>query len=145
MGGFESFVPMIAGSAMSMAGQAAKNSAARDAASAQAEVQARQNQILLQRQAAEEQQQRDLLAKASATQRAKMGAVGMGGAGGSAAAILAGMSEDTAESIAASAQSAQLKLRTSSPASGSGQSLLDMATMGKSGLSVFQSFYDSMD
>jgi hypothetical protein len=145
MGGFAAFVPMIAATAMNVASQASRNSAARDAASAQAEAQTRQNQMILQRQAAEEAQQRDLLAKASATQRARMGALGMDGAGGSAAAILAGMSEDTAENIAASAQSAQLKLRGLSSSVSSRSNLLDAATAGNSGLSVFKSFFESVD
>lgn len=53
------------------------------------------------------------------------------------------MSQDTAENIAGSAQAAQLKLRGSAP--GAGGNLLDAATAGKSGLSVFKSFYDAMD
>lgn len=145
MSGFEAMVPMAITAVSTVAGAAGKAMAADEAASAQAEAQARQNQVILQRQAAEEQQQRDLLAKASATQRARMGASGMGGVGGSADAILAGMSQDTAESIAGSAQSAQLKLRGASSSAGSGTNLLDVATAGNSGLSVFKSFYESMD
>lgn len=145
MSGFEAMIPMAATVASTAAGIAGRSAAAEQAAAAQADAQARQNQLILQRQAADEQQQRDLLAKATATQRAKMGALGVDGSGGSADAILAGMSQDTAESIASSAQAAQLRLRGSSSASGSGPSLLDAATAGKSGLSVFRTFYDSLD
>lgn len=142
MSGFEAMIPIAVTAASTVAGAVGK-SAADTAAATQAEAQARQNQLILQRQAAEAQQQRDLLAKASATQRARMGALGLGGSGGSADAILAGMSQDTAESIAASGQAAQFKLRGSTP--GSGTNLLDAATAGNSGLSVFKSFYDSLD
>jgi hypothetical protein len=145
MSGFEAIIPMAVTAASTVAGAASRSAAAEQAAAAQADAQARQNQLILQRQAADQQQQRDLLAKASATQRARMGALGMDGSGGSADAILAGMSQDTADSIAASAQAAQLKLRGSSAGSSSGSNLLDAATAGQSGLSVFKSFYDSMD
>ncbi|KIL97446.1 hypothetical protein CCC_00507 [Paramagnetospirillum magnetotacticum MS-1] len=145
MSGFETIVPVVASAAMSVAGQASRASAANEAAAAQADAQARQNQLILQRQAADQQQQRDLLEKASATQRARMAASGMDGSGGSADAILAGMSQDTADSINASAQTAQLKLRNPSSGSSMGSNLLDLTTGGNAGLSVLKSFYDSME
>ncbi|EME70388.1 hypothetical protein H261_08698 [Paramagnetospirillum caucaseum] len=134
-------IPMAIGTVSTVAGAAGRSAAADKAAAAQAEAQARQNQLILQRLAAEEKQQRDLLAKASATQRARMGALGMDGSGGSAEAILAGMSKETADGIAASGQAALLRLQPARAASGA--NLLDGAAAAKSGLSVFKSFYDA--
>jgi hypothetical protein len=144
MGGFAAFVPMIASTAMSMASQASKNSAAEDAAQTQAEAQDRQNQYVLQNQAREQERQQNLLEQASATQRARMGAQGLGG-GGSADAILAGMAEDTAQTIVDSNQAAQARVdRTSRRrVQSGGGNLLDSALGGQNGLSVFKSFYGS--
>lgn len=146
MSGFESMIPMIASTAMSVAGQASKNSAAEASAQAQAEAQDRQNQYLYQQQEREQQQQRNLLEKASATQRARMGAQGVGN-GGSANAILSGMAEETAQSILDSNQAAQARYsRTAGRRSqAGGGNLLDSAMKPSSVLSVFSSFYGSND
>ncbi len=141
MGGFASFIPMIASTAMSMA---SKNSAAEDSAQAQAEAQDRQNQSIYQQQAQEDLRQQNLLERALASERARMGASGLGG-GGSADAIVAGMAEDTAQNILASNQAAQARAnRTISRRSSSsgGRNLLDSAN---TGLSIFKSFYGSGD
>ena len=142
MSGFEVVAPLALGAASTVAGAIAKNQAASASAQAQADAQARQNQLVLQQQAAQEQQQLDQLAKDSATRRAHMAANGMDGAGGSAAAILAGMSADTADAINQSSQRAQLKLQSAN--TGSSSNLLDAAGNTQTGLSVFRSFYDSM-
>lgn len=146
MGGFAAFIPMIASTAMSMASQASKNSAEADAAQAQADAQDRQNQYVYQQQARDQERQQSLLEQASATQRARMGASGLGG-GGSADAILAGMAEDTAQNIIDSNQAAQARLdRANSRRTQSGSgSLLDSALSPKNGLSVLTSFYGSGD
>ncbi len=141
MGSFASYIPMIASTAMSMA---SKSSAAEDTAQAQAEAQARQNQSIYLQQAQEEQRQQNLLERALASERARMGASGLGG-GGSADAIVAGMAEDTAQNILASNQAAQARAnRTASRRSsgGGGRNLLDSAG---NGLSIFKSFYGSGD
>lgn len=139
MSGFEAIVPMAIG-AVSAVGQGRAADAAAQAQSAAVD---RQNQAIIQQQAADEKRQRDLLEKATATQRARMGASAAGGSGGSADAILAGMSQDTAESIAESAQLAQNRLKSYRGAGGSSGNLLD--TAGSQGLSVFKSFYGGMD
>lgn len=141
MAGYASIIPMAVSAVSSVAGAASRSSAASDAAEAQADSVARQNALVLQQQATEERRQRDLLAKASATQRANTAALGMDGSGGSSDAILAGMSADTAQAIADSAQSAQNRLKTYQSSSSS--NLLESG-LGQ-GLSVFRSFYGSGD
>lgn len=146
MGSFASFMPMIASTAMSMASQASKNSAAEDAAEAQAEAQDRQNQYAYQQQAQEQERQRNLLEQASASQRARMGALG-GGGGGSSDAILAGMAEDTAQSILEGNMAAQARYdrAASRRIRGGSGSLLDSVMSQGNALSIFKSFYGSSD
>ncbi|CUW37451.1 conserved protein of unknown function [Magnetospirillum sp. XM-1] len=146
MSGFEAMVPLIASTAMSVAGQVSKNSAAEDAAQAQAEAQDRQNQYIYQQQEREQRQQRNLLEQASATQRARMGALGVGN-GGSANAILSGMAEDTARSILDSSQAAQARYgrAASRRFQAGGGNLLDSVLKPANVLSVFTSFYGSGD
>lgn len=140
MSGFETIVPMVS-AGMGMATSIGSAYQAQNAASAQTEAITRQNQLILQRQAQEDQNQRNLLEQAASTQRARMGAQGMDGNGGSADAILAGMAENTANSVAAGDTSALLKLRPTP----SGDNLLSAAGgIGRSGLSVFSSFYDAL-
>lgn len=143
MSGFESIVPMAIGAVSAVGGAVGQDRAADAAAKAQSEAVDRQNQAIAQQQAAEEKRRRDLLEKASATQRARMAASGMGGGGGSADAILAGMSQETAESIADSAQLAQNRLKSYRGGGGASSNLLDTAA--SQGLSVFRSFYGGID
>ncbi len=144
MSGFESMIPMVASTAMSVASQVGRNSAAEDAAEAQAEAQNRQNQYIYQQQEREQQRQRNLLEQATASQRARMGALGVGG-GGSADAILAGMAEDTAQAILDSNQAAQARYeRTASRRTqAGGGNLLDSALNPGNAFSIFKSFYGS--
>lgn len=144
MSGFESMIPMLASTAMSVASQVGRNSAAEDAAEAQAEAQNRQNQYIYQQQEREQERQRNLLEQATASQRARMGALG-GGGGGSADAILAGMAEDTAQAILDSNQATQARYdRTASRrAQAGGGNLLDSALNPGNALSIFKSFYGS--
>ncbi|WP_242443000.1 hypothetical protein [Magnetospirillum sp. 15-1] len=146
MSGFEAVIPLVASTAMSVAGQISKNSAAEDAAQAQAEAQDRQNQYIYQQQEREQQRQRNLLEQATASQRARMGALGVGGGGGSADAILAGMAEDTAQSILESNQAAQARYDRAASRrtqASSGGNLLDSALKPGNALSIFTSFYGS--
>jgi len=145
MSGFESIIPMVASTAMSVASQVGRNSAAEDAAEAQAEAQNRQNQYIYQQQEREQERQRNLLEQATASQRARMGALGVGGGGGSADAILAGMAEDTAQAILDSNQAAQARYeRTGSRrAQAGGGNLLDSALNPGNAFSIFKSFYGS--
>lgn len=138
MSGFETIAP-LAMSGLGLASSLGQSSAQQSAAEAQAEAQAQQNQLILQRQAQEDENQRNLLEQAAATQRARTGAMGVDG-GGSADAILAGMADNTADNIAAGDQSAQLRLRPVR----SQDNLLSSAGLGRSGLSVFSSFYDGL-
>ncbi len=147
MSGFEAMIPMAVTAASSVAGAISKNSAAGDAPQAQAEAQDRQNQYIYQQQLRDQNHQQNLLEQATATQRARMGALGLGG-GGSADAILAGMAEDTAQSILEANQAAQARYdRAASRRSqaGGSNSLLDSALSPSNALSVFKSFYGSGD
>ena len=138
MSGFETIAPMVMGG-LGVANSIGQATAQQSATEAQAAAAERQNQLILQRQAQEDQRQRNLLDQAAASQRAHLGALGVDGNGGSADAILAGMAESSAADINAADQMAQLRTRPVQ-----GQDNLLSGALGKSGLSVFQSFYDQM-
>jgi hypothetical protein len=142
MSGFQSLIPLAtAGSGASDIASALGGNTAQSATiDAQNQDIAQRNALVAAQQAQQDQQQRNLLEQQQATARAQMGAWGTGGDGGSADAILQGMAQRSADSIAANDQLASLRMRNpvNLLSSGSSNGLAD-------GLSVFQSFYGGSD
>lgn len=134
MSGFESIIPLAASAASTIAGGVVKNSAQSAAAEEQVRALDRRNQLVAAQQSQQAQQQRNLLEQQQATARARMGAWGVGNDGGSADAILQGMAQRTAESIAGNDQLASLKMQNRA-------NLLTSGSGSGNGLGVFQSFY----
>jgi hypothetical protein len=141
MGGFEAAAIPVAMTVASQAiGSQQRQNSAEAAAQAQYQAADQRNQLVAAQQAQEEKRQRNLLAQQQAAVRARMGAWGTGGGGGSADALLQGMAQQTAESLAESAGLAALKRparRQSLLDDGAGDAL-DMVGQG---LNVFKSFY----
>lgn len=109
MGGTNSMLPMIMQGASMVAQQAGGQSAANAQAQSQADQINLQNQLLVQQQEQQVKQQRDLLKRQAASARAAL-AAGTGGiSGGSGAALLAGLSRQSAEDIAAGLNTASLR------------------------------------
>ena len=134
MSGFESVIPLAATAASSVVSSASTNNAATEAQNAATN---QRNQLIATQQAQQDEQQRNLLDQQQATARAQMGAWGTAGdGGGSADAILSGMAQRSADSIASGDQVAALR-----------QSRATLLTSdsnnphGADGLNVFQSFY----
>lgn len=82
---------------------------AKAAANAQAQQQAAQSQLLWQQQEQRAKQQRDLLKRQVATARASLAGGGMGIAGGSGEALMAGLVRRTEEDISDGASAASLR------------------------------------
>lgn len=109
MGGTSTMLPMIMQGASMIAQQADGQSTANAQAQSQADQINLQNQLLVQQQQQQVKQQRDLLKRQTASARAAL-AAGTGGiSGGSGAALLAGLSRQSAEDIAAGLDSASLR------------------------------------
>lgn len=136
MSGYESFIPMAISAAGSMSSAFNKSDSQTAAIDAQNQEIDRRNQLIAAQQAQQDQQQRNLLDQQQASARAQMGAWGTGGDGGSADAILEGMAQRSADSIAGGDQVAALKIQNRANLLTSGSS----DTLGN-GLGVFQSFY----
>lgn len=136
MSSYENFVPMV----MNAANGAMANPSRDDRAEARNQAVERDNQVIATQQAEQERQRRNLLDQQQATARAQMGAWGVGGDGGSADAILDGMAQATAGTIAAEGRTARLRMERNRgrARTGGGTNLLD--GLGD-GLSIFQSFY----
>lgn len=143
MSAFEQFIPL----ATSMGGTAMTTSRKSDAApaalDAQAEDAARQTQLLQMQQAQRDEQQSNLLDQAAASERAQMAAMGIGGGGGSADAIIGGLTEQTANRIAANDRMTALRVPVvrSNLLRRNADSLAPMAQ----GLNVMTSFFDAAD
>jgi hypothetical protein len=92
-----------------IAQQAGSQSTANAQAQSQADQINLQNQLLVQQQDQQAKQQRDLLKRQVASARAALAAGAGGASGGSGAALLAGLSRQSAEDIAAGVNSASLR------------------------------------
>ena len=139
MSGFESILPMAATAASSMTSAITKNDSQNAAIAAQNDAINQRNQMIATQQAQQDQQQRNLLDQQQATARAQMGAWGTAGdGGGSADAILAGMAQRTADSIAMGDQMVGLRQNHTNLLTSSSSNPL-----APGGLDVFQSFYGS--
>jgi phosphotransacetylase len=139
MSGFESFIPMAATAASSLMSTSSKADSQNAAITAQNDATNQRNQMIATQQAQQDQQQRNLLEQQQATARAQMGAWGTAGdGGGSADAILAGMAQRTADSIANGDQMVGLRQNHSNLLSSNSSNPLV-----PNGLDVFQSFYGS--
>lgn len=90
MAGFESIAIPLASGALGIAGQAGQQNAAQKAQAQQAEA---ANQTLADQYERESRKRRSLLEREMATARARLGAMGVGGAGGSGAAVLDGLQQ----------------------------------------------------
>ncbi|MDO8608514.1 MAG: hypothetical protein Q7R40_18435 [Phaeospirillum sp.] len=135
MSSYASLIPTAIG-----AGSAVSSSMDRSASlAAQNQEINRRNQLIAAQQVQQAQQKRNLLDQQQASARAQMGVWGTGGDGGSAAAILQGMAQRTADSIAGDDQVSALKMQKGANLLTSGS---NSAAAG--GLGVFQSFYDGM-
>jgi hypothetical protein len=137
MSGFESIIPLAATAASSIMSSVSKSDAQSAAVDAQNQATTQRNQLIATQQAQQDEQQRNLLDQQQATARAQMGAWGTAGdGGGSADAILAGMAQRTADSIANGDQMAGLRQsRANLLTADNNTSLIP------NGLNVFQSFY----
>ncbi|OAN50145.1 hypothetical protein A6A04_01675 [Paramagnetospirillum marisnigri] len=142
MAGFEEAIPAVIQLTSDVIDAQAQQSAEDEHVLAVNNQIVRRNQMIAAQQDRQARQQRDLLDKQQASARAQMGAWGVGGGGGSADAILEGMAQRSAETIAADDALAQFKMErnTARAGQGSGSNLLDSA-MGN-GMKVFQSFFD---
>ncbi|MBR9971173.1 hypothetical protein [Magnetospirillum sulfuroxidans] len=109
MGGTANMLPMIMQGASMIAQQAGSQNAASAQAQSQADQINLQNQLLVQQQDQQAKQQRDLLKRQVASARAALAAGAGGAQGGSGAALLAGLSRQSAEDIAAGFNSASLR------------------------------------
>ena len=134
MSSFDSIIPL----ATAATGAFSTSNAQTAAIDAQNQAITQRNELVAAQQAAQDQQQRNLLEQQQATARAQMGAWGTGGDGGSSDAILQGMAQRSADTIAANDQVASLKM----------QNPVDLLTANdplSGGMGVFQSFYDGAD
>jgi hypothetical protein len=139
MSGFSSIVP----TALSLAGSAAQFDQSASTAQAKADQVDRENQIIEAERQQQETERRNLLARQLATQRARMASFGVGLDGGSADAILDGLSQRSASDLAALNQTAALRTARNQA------SLLDdddsstsaPLMLANSGLKIFSSFY----
>ncbi|MGE5503554.1 MAG: hypothetical protein ACM31L_03940 [Actinomycetota bacterium] len=126
MSGFESVIPLAVSAASTIAG-ASRQAKANDAAVQAADQ--RQAALVADYQAREHRRQ-NLLEQAMASQRARLGALGIGSAGGSGDALLAGMASRSAEDStddAAGVASSMGVLQSQMAARSGGSSLLSLA------------------
>ncbi len=135
MSSFSSLIPSTtAGNGTDPFGTNSNSAAQTAAIDAQNQAIDRRNELIAAQQAQQDQQQHNLLEQQQATARAQMGAWGTGGDGGSSDAILQGMTQRAADTIAANDQVASLKMSPNLLTAGSSNPLVN-------GMGVFQSFY----
>jgi hypothetical protein len=135
MGGFASVAASIG---MQVAKHAAQQQQAKATTDAQGQQQALQSQMMWQQQEQHAKQQRNLLARQLASARASLAGGGIGFAGGSGQALMAGMARQSQEDIADGFQSTRLRHELQfggERGGGSGQGL-------QQGLAMAQQGYD---
>ncbi|CAA7613092.1 conserved hypothetical protein [Candidatus Terasakiella magnetica] len=143
MSGFEQFIPLATSMAGTVMKTSQKSDAAQAALDAQAEDAARQTQLLQMQQAQRDEQQSNLLDQAAASERAQMAAMGIGGDGGSADAIIGGLTEQTANRIAANDRMTALRVPVVRP-NLLGRKADSLAPVTE-GLNVMTSFFGATD
>lgn len=100
MSSFTAFIPMAMQAASTAVSMAQQGQQAKAAARAQADQQNLQSQMLWQQQEQQTKQRRDLLKRQMASARAALAGGGVGFAGGSGAALMAGLARQAEEDIA---------------------------------------------
>jgi hypothetical protein len=133
----------IAGAALQAAQMLAQQQQARATVQQQQQQQALQSQMLWQQQEQTARQQRDLLKRQLASNRAALAGGGLGFAGGSGAALLAGLANRTEQGIADRYDQASLQHQARFPAqpgSSAAQNLLDGWQKSQEVFSIFRPF-----
>lgn len=141
MGGF---APIAASVAMQVAQQASQQQQAKTAADSQGQQQAVQSQMLWQQQDRQARQQRNLMARQLASARASLAGGGIGFAGGSGQALMAGMARRSEQDIADGFQAARLRHELQFGGErndGGGQGLQQGLAMAQQGYQLFQPMF----
>lgn len=140
MGGF---APMAMSIGMQAAQQVAQQKQAKAAAEAQGQQQALQSQMLWQQQDQRAKQQRNLMARQLASARASLAGGGIGFAGGSGQALIAGMARQSEEDIADGFQATKLRheLQFGGERRDSGQKLQQGLAMAQQGYQLLRPMF----